>query len=133
ASCGAVGSPPPFALEAAHATEVKAQESTAFSLGEVNDAALFLIDGDVECGQFLAQAFCYRREQPVVLGIGVDQDHQIISKAAVLNVGVLATSRYLFGPFKHALYLREGEVASQRPEHIALGHALFARVLQDQL
>jgi hypothetical protein len=100
-----------LAAAAAHATKAKAEESEAFSLGEVNDATLVFIDGDLEYGQFLPEAFFNYCEEPVVLGVGVDQEHQIIGKAAVLEVRVLATARHLFGPFEHALSLREVEVA----------------------
>src|SRR4029450_2141876 len=68
-----------------------------------------------------------------MLGGGVDQEPQSSGEAAVLEVRVLAPSRPLLGLFKHAIDLWEVEVASKRPEHSALGHALGARVLQDQL
>ena len=68
-----------------------------------------------------------------MLGGGVDHDHQIIGDAAGREGRVLATSRHLRGPCEPAIDLCEVEIASQRPEHIALGHALGARVLQEQL
>jgi hypothetical protein len=40
-------------LQASYATELKAQEAEAFSLCQVNLPTLFLVDIDLEFGQFL--------------------------------------------------------------------------------
>ena len=55
--------------------------------------------------------------------VGVDQDHQIICKPCILDVGVLAEARGLFRPLQHAVNLGEVEIAEQRRDDPALRNA----------
>jgi hypothetical protein len=45
---------PPFALQAPYAAELKAQESEAFSLRQVNESTLLFVDIDLKFDQFLS-------------------------------------------------------------------------------
>jgi hypothetical protein len=56
-------------------------------------SALLLIDLDLQFSQLLPKTFFHRLHQPVMSRIGVDQDHQIVGKTRVLDVGVLAGAR----------------------------------------
>jgi hypothetical protein len=40
-------------------------------------------------------------------GVGINQDHQIISKPRILDAGVLAASSALLGSLQHPIYLIE--------------------------
>src|ERR1700751_4586919 len=55
--------------------------------------------------------------------VGVDQDHQIICKPCILDVGVLAEARGLFRPLQHAVNLGEVEIAEQWRDDPALRNA----------
>src|SRR6266481_5043601 len=55
--------------------------------------------------------------------VGVDQDHQIICKPCILDVGVLAETRGLFRPLQHTVNLGEVEIAEQWRDHPALRNA----------
>ena len=55
--------------------------------------------------------------------VGVDQDHQIICKPRILDVGVLAEARGLFRPLQHAINLGEVEIAEQWRDDPALRNA----------
>ena len=57
---------------------------------EVYDSTFLFIDLDLEIGQLLPEPLLYRRHQPVMSRVGVDQDRQIICKPCILDVGVLA-------------------------------------------
>ena len=69
--------------------------------------------------------FLYRRHQPVMSRVGVDQDHQIICKPCILDVGVLAETRGLFRPLQHTVNLGEVEIAEQWRDHPALRNAML--------
>src|ERR1700694_3608804 len=55
--------------------------------------------------------------------VGIDQDHQIIGKPCVLDVGVLAAARHLLRPLEHPVHLGEVEIAEQRGDYTALRDA----------
>ena len=55
--------------------------------------------------------------------VGVDQDHQIICKPCILDVGVLAEARGLFRLLQHAVNLGEVEIAEQWRDDPALRNA----------
>src|SRR6266478_4657749 len=65
--------------------------------------------------------------------VGVNQDHQIIRKSCVLDVGVLAETRGLFRPLQHPVHLGEVEVTEQRRDNPALRNALLAVGLEHDL
>src|SRR5215813_14234145 len=50
----------------------------------------------------------------------VDQDHQIVSKARILDPGVLAVACRLLRPLEHTVYLIEVDVTEQWGDHSAL-------------
>src|SRR5215475_15197320 len=56
----------------------------------------------------------YRPHQPIMSWVGVNQDHQVIRKSCVLDVGVLAVARGLFRPLQHPVHLGEVKVTEQR-------------------
>jgi hypothetical protein len=64
-------------LAAPYPPEVKAQEAKALSLGQVDHPAFLLIHGDLELGQFFPESSVHGLEEPVMLRIGIHQDHEI--------------------------------------------------------
>src|SRR5262245_25398314 len=50
----------------------------------------------------------------------VDQDHQIVSKTRILDVGVFAVACGLLCSFKHTVYLIEVDITEQWGDHSAL-------------
>src|SRR5215469_3225403 len=55
--------------------------------------------------------------------VGIDQDHQIVSKTRVLDVGEPAAACHLLRPLEHPVHLGEVEVAEQRRDDPALRDA----------
>src|SRR5215813_1809942 len=99
---------PPDAASTLHPPEVKTQEAELLPLGQVNDPAFLLIDGDLEGRQFLPEAYVYGLEEPVMLRIGIHQDHEIIREPGILEVGVGTTTGDLFRPLQHLIH--HGEI-----------------------
>jgi hypothetical protein len=97
----------------ANASEVETQEAEALASTEVYVSTLVFIDLDLKFSQLLPKPFLNRPHQPVMSWVGVNQDHQIIRKSCVLDVGVLAEARGLFRPFQHPVHLGEVEVTEQ--------------------
>src|SRR5438552_9442113 len=115
---------PPLALQASHAAELKTQEAEAFSLCQVDLPTLFLVDIDLEFGQFLAETLIHRFKQPVMLRIRIHQNHKIIGKPCVLQVSVGPPTGGLLSPFQHPVNLIQVQVAEHGREHPTLGKAL---------
>jgi hypothetical protein len=46
-------------------------------LGKVDEAAFLLVDSNLEGRQLLPEAFVYGLEEPIMLRIGIHQDHEI--------------------------------------------------------
>ena len=113
----------PDAPSTADAAEVESQEAEAFAAAEVHDPTLLFIDFDLQSGQFLPKPFLHRRHQPVMPRVGVHQDHQIVSKTRILDVGVLAVACDLLCPLEHPVYLVEVEITEQWGDHSALRDA----------
>src|SRR5712671_2445659 len=67
----------------------------------------------LQFGQLLPKPFLYRPHQPIMSRVSVNQDHQIIRKSCVLDVGVLAVARGLFRLLQHPVHLGEVKVAEQ--------------------
>src|SRR5215813_12314887 len=63
---------PPLVSQTSHAAELKTQEAEAFSLCQVHLPTLFLVDIDLQFGQFLAEPLVHRLEQPVMLCVCID-------------------------------------------------------------
>jgi hypothetical protein len=103
----------PHATTTANASEVETQEAEALASTEVYVSTLLFINLDLQFGQLLPKPFLYRPHQPVMSWVGVNQDHQIIRKSCVLDVGVLAVTRGLFRLLQHLVHLVEVEVAEQ--------------------
>ncbi len=57
--------------------------------------------------------------------VGVDQDHQVVSRSRVFDGGVLAVARGLPRPLQHPVNLGEVDVAEQRRNHPTLRNAVF--------
>src|SRR6266403_2165639 len=103
----------PHATTTANASEVETQEAEALASTEVYVSTLLFINLDLQFGQLLPKPFLYRPHQPIMSRVGVNQDHQIIRKSCVLDVGVLAVARGLFRLFQHPVHLVEVKVAEQ--------------------
>src|ERR1035441_1044835 len=78
---------PPLLIEAEYAPIFKTQKGEALSLLQVHHPALLLIDLNAELRKLLAQPPVYRLHQPVTPPFGVDQDHHIVRKTCILDVG----------------------------------------------
>src|SRR5258708_4062682 len=89
---------PPDASSAPHPPEVKAQEAELLTLSQVNHPAFLLIDGNLEGRQFLPESLVHGLEEPVMLRIGIHQDHEVIREPGILEVGVRTTTGDLFRP-----------------------------------
>src|ERR1700745_3608238 len=110
----------PCAPSTADASEIEPEEAEALASTKVHDSTLLLIDLDLQFSQLLPKTFFHRLHQPVMSRIGVDQDHQIVGKTRVLDVGVLAGARSLLRPLQHPIHLIEVEIAEQWRDHSAL-------------
>ena len=62
--------------------------------------------------------------------MGVDQDHQIVSKTRLLDVSVLAAVRRLLRPLEHSIDLVEVDITEQWGDHPALRDATSSIGLQ---
>src|SRR5260370_22774700 len=78
---------PPLLIKAEYAPILKAQESKALSLLQVHHPTLVLVDLYTELRELLTQPSVYRLHQPVTPPFGVDQDHHIVRKTCILDVG----------------------------------------------
>src|SRR5579863_2357428 len=78
---------PPLLIEAEDAPIFKTQKSKALSLLQVHHPTLVLVDLNTELRELLAQSFVYRLYQPVTPPLGVDQDHHVVRKTCILDVG----------------------------------------------
>src|SRR5271157_1423169 len=101
----------PYAPTTAHPAEIETQKAEAFASTEVYVSTLLFIDLDLQFGKFFPEPLLHRHHQPVMSLVGIDQDHQIIGKSCVLDVGVLAVARGLLRPLQHPVHLGEVEVA----------------------
>ena len=123
----------PYAPTTTNTAEIETQKAEAFAAAEVYISTLLFIDLDLQFGELFAESFLHRHHQPVMSGVGVDQDHQIIGKPCVLDVGVLAVARGLFRPLQHPIHLGEVEVTEERRDHPALRDAALTVGLEHQL
>ena len=98
-------------LQTTDTAKLKAQESEALPLRQVHGPGLFVIDLDLELDQFLPQSLLYRFQQPVMPGVRVHQDHQIVSETHILDVCVRPATGDLFGPLQHSVHLIEVDIA----------------------
>src|SRR5712671_7637370 len=97
----------------ANASEVETQKAEALAATEVYVSTLLFINLDLQFGPLLPKPFLYRPHQPIMSRVSVNQDHQIIRKSCVLDVGVLAVARGLFRLLQHPVHLGEVKVAEQ--------------------
>src|ERR1700687_2002335 len=77
----------PLPLKAQYTPIFKTQESEALSLLQIHHPTLVLVDLNAELRELLAQPSVYRLHQPVTPPFGVDQDHHIVRKTCILDVG----------------------------------------------
>src|SRR5215467_3404984 len=82
----------PHATTAAHASEVETQKAEALASTEVYVSTLLFINLDLQFGQLLPKPSLYRLHQPIMSRVGVNQDHQVIRKSCVFDVGVLGSA-----------------------------------------
>src|ERR1035438_2482219 len=80
-----VGSP--LLLKTQHTPIFKTQECKALPLLQIHHPTLVLVDLNAELRELLAQPSVYRRHQPVTPPFSVDQDHHIVRKTCILDVG----------------------------------------------
>ena len=80
------------------------------SPGQIDHPAFLLIDGNLEGCQFLPEACLHGLEEPIMLRIGVHQDHEIIGKPGIFEVGVGTTAGDLFGPLQHLIHRGEIQI-----------------------
>src|SRR5664279_606803 len=104
----------PLPLKAQYTPIFKTQESEALSLRQIHHPTLVLVDLHAELRELLAQPSVYRLHQPVTPPFSVDQDHQIVRKTCILDVGGLAPSRGIHRSLQHPVYLIQIEVTEQR-------------------
>ncbi len=104
---GRIVRPPCPAVNAAEVAEVEAQEPEAFASAKVYGPALLIIDFDLEFVELLPEAFFHRSNQPVMSLVGIDQDHQIVSKSRIFDIGVLALVSGLLRSLQHPVHLIE--------------------------
>src|SRR5438105_5601243 len=119
----------PDSSTTANTAKIESQEAEALASSKVYDSTLLFINLDLQFGQFFPEPFLYRRHQPVMSRVDVDQDHQIIRKPCVLYVGVLAEARGLLRPLQHPIYLCEVEVTEQRRDYSHYAISNFLRRL----
>src|SRR5262249_9477197 len=108
---------PPGPLAAPYPPEVKAQEAKALPLGQVDHPAFLLINGDLELGQFFPESSVHGLEEPVMLRIGIHQDHEIVSKPGIFEVGIRSRAGDLFGSLQHPIHCREIQITEERREN----------------
>ena len=65
--------------------------------------------------------------------VSIHQDHQIIGKTRVLDIGVLAVACYLLRPLEHPVHLVEVEITEQWGDHSALRDAVSTIGFQHDL
>ena len=82
-------------------------------MGQVDHPAFLLIDGHLKQGQFLTEAFVDRLQQPSMVSVGIDHNHEIISKAHVCEIRVLAAAGDLFRSLQHPIHFREIQITEQ--------------------
>src|SRR5215210_3228548 len=111
---------PPLSAQAAEVAEIEAQEAEAFASTQVHDAALLIIDFDLELVELLPQALFHRSDQPVMSRMSVDQDYQIVSEPRIFDGGEPALARNLLCPLQHSIHLIKVEVAEERRDDTAL-------------
>src|SRR5712691_5599979 len=111
---------PPAPPQRTDAPEVEAQESKALPPAQIHHPALLLVQAYVELRQLLPQPPAYRLHQPVLPTVVVDEDHQVVGVARVLDVRVLAFARDRLRPLQHRIHLNEIDVAEEGGDHAAL-------------
>jgi hypothetical protein len=94
-------------LAAPYPPAVKAQEAKTLSLAQVDYSAFLRIAGDLELSQFFSEAFVHGLEEPIMLRIGLHQDHEVISKPRLFEGGIRSTAGDLFGLLQHPSHRRE--------------------------
>src|SRR6266498_1184708 len=77
----------PLLLKAQYTPIFKSQESEALSLLQIHHTTLVLVDLNAELRELLAQPSVYRLYEPVTPPFGVDQDHHVVRKTCILDVG----------------------------------------------
>src|SRR5438045_1555478 len=118
---------PPGSASTAEVAEVEAQEPEAFTSLQVDCAALFIIDFNLQLAELLPKSFGHGPNQPVMSLIGVDQDHQIVCEPRIFDVDVLAIAGDFPRSLQHSIHLIEVEVTEQGRDYSALWNALLAR------
>src|ERR687897_734770 len=104
--------PPPTPRRAKPA-KAEAQESERLPLSQVHDPALCLVQAHIEFRELLPQPPVHRPQQPAIPPLAVDENHQVVGIARVLNVRVPAVARDLLGPLQHRVHLMEVDVTEE--------------------
>jgi hypothetical protein len=124
---------PPGPWAAPEPPAVKAQEAQALSLDQVDAPAFLLMDGDLELGQFFSEASGHGLEEPIMLRIGIHQDHEVISTPSRFEGGIRSTAGDLLGLLQPPIPRSAIQMTAERRAHPAWRHSLLARSVQHQL
>jgi len=95
-------------------------------MGESDEAAFLLIDSHLEGCQLLPEAFVHSLKEPIVLRLGLHQDHEISREPGLVEGGRGTTAGDLFRLLQHPLHRGEIQMTEERREHTALRNALLA-------
>src|SRR5258708_1429540 len=87
---------PNSVLYAADSTEVESQKAEALCAVQIHSAALLFINLDLQFGKLFPKSLAHRPQQPRMAWMGIDQHDEIISKAGVLDIGVLPVALGFF-------------------------------------
>jgi hypothetical protein len=83
-------------------------------LGQLADAALLLIAGDLERGPFFPASSVHGLEEPIMLRIGIHQAHEVLSKPGIFEVSRRSPAGDRFGPLQHPIDRRERQMTESR-------------------
>src|SRR5713101_14092 len=124
---------PPRASAAAHPPAVTPQEAHMLPTGASDHPAFFLIAGNLEGRQCLAESCVHGLEEPIMLWRGVHPDHESIGTPGLVEGGGGTTAGDLCGPLQPPIHRRAIPMAAERREHPAWRDSLCPRSFQPQL
>jgi hypothetical protein len=104
----------PSAARTANPTELKAEESKALALREVDSSTLVFIHRDLELGELLAQPSLHRQMKPALPRMHVDEHYQIVSEPSVFDARPPLLAGDLLCSLQHRVHLVEVDITEQR-------------------
>src|SRR5262249_26518298 len=100
-----------------HPSKLKAQAAEMLPMGESDEAAFLLIDSHLEGCQLLPEAFVHSLKEPIVLRLGLHQDHEISREPGLVEGGRGTTAGDLFRLLQHPLHRGEIQMTEERREY----------------